>query len=258
MARTLWAGAGTAVALGGHAAPREGGAASAPPGEPVPPPRRGEVAIALHPGGYVRLGDEYVLVANPRAPRGPLSLLVSGLEQEPLAPGDVAWVDEELHVGPHTIPLVAAAPSPSPAPLRPGWRGALVAALESVAGPPSELAEGIAALRTRDVAAAIAALAGRGDGLTPAGDDVLAGFAAWRFAAGGELRISALAAGRCSPIGLAYLRCAERGELPDVAARVVAAIRAGDAEAARQRAGALSRWGSSSGAAILWGVASAT
>ena len=110
---------------------------------------------------------------------------------------------------------------------------------------------GLAALRGGDLEAAVAALAGRGDGLTPAGDDVLAGYAAWSGAA-----LSPLAAG-ASPIGLAYLRCAERGELPEVVARVVAAIRAGDAEAARRRARALSRWGSSSGAAILWGVASA-
>ncbi len=232
--RALWAGAG--VTLRGE----------------------GSVEIALHPGGYVRLGDAYVLVAAPRAPRGPLSLLVAGLEERPLAPGDRAWVDDELHVGGHDVALVEAS-KPSPAgPLRPGWRAALNAALESVPGPPAEIAGGIAALRARDVERAVAELAGRGEGLTPAGDDVLAGYAAWRCAAGDDPALAALAAGRASPIGLAYLRCAERGELPDVAARVVAAIRAGDSELARRRARALSAWGASSGAAMLWGVASAT
>jgi hypothetical protein len=67
-----------------------------------------------------------------------------------------------------------------------------------------------------------------------------------------------MAAARCSPIGLAYLRCAERGEVPEVVARLLAAIRVGDVELARRRAGGLSRWGASSGAAMLWGVASAT
>src|SRR3954447_19882822 len=104
-----------------------------------------------------------------------------------------------------------------------------------------------------DLERAVSELAGRGEGLTPAGDDVLAGYAAWRSAT-----LSPLAAGRASPLGLAYLRCAERGELPEVVARLVAAIRAGDAESARRRARALSRWGASSGAAMLWGVASAT
>jgi Protein of unknown function (DUF2877) len=222
MARTLWAGPG--VSLRGE----------------------GEVEIAFDGGGYLRLGEDYVHVASPRAPRGPLTLLVAGLD--PLRPGEPAWVGDTLHIGPRELPLVERSRAPALGPLRPGWRAALVAALEAIPGPPLELLDGIAALRKGDVTA----LAGRGEGLTPAGDDVLAGYAAWRREA-----ISARVADRCSPIGLAYLRCAERGELPEPVARAVAAIRAGDAEAARRRARALSRWGSSSGAAMLWGVACA-
>jgi hypothetical protein len=220
----------------------------------------GTVEIALHPGGYVRLGDAYALLAVPRAPRGPLTILVSGLERAPLRAGERAFVaDGRLHVGAHTIALdVPLAPSPRAGPLRPGWRAALNAALAAVPAPPPELADGVAALRAGSLEPAVAALAGRGEGLTPAGDDVLAGFAAWCHAAGRPVALAPLAAGAASPIGLAYLRCAERGELPDVAARVVAAVRAGDTDAARRRARALSRWGASSGAAILWGVASAT
>jgi uncharacterized protein DUF2877 len=216
MPRTLWAGSG--VTFRGE----------------------GEVEVAIHPGGYVRLGDDYVLLAIPRAPRGPLSVLVAGLE--PLRPGEPAWVDDALHVGGQTIPLVAPARPAVLGPLRPGWRAALNAALEEIPAPPAWVSTGD-----------VTALAGRGEGLTPAGDDVLAGYAAWR----GE-PISARVADRCSPIGLAYLRCAERGELPEPVARVVAAIRAGDAEASRRRARALSRWGASSGAAMLWGIAGAT
>jgi hypothetical protein len=62
---------------------------------------------------------------------------------------------------------------------------------------------------------------------------------------------------RCSPLGLAYLRCAERGELPEPVAALMRAIRAGDAVVAERRARALSRWGASSGAAMLWGIAAA-
>ena len=65
----------------------------------------------------------------------------------------------------------------------------------------------------------------------------------------------ALAAGRCAPLGRAYLRCAERGELPQPAAEVLAAIRAGDAALAARRARGLREWGASSGAALLWGMA---
>ena len=45
MDRALWAGAGVSL--------RDG---------------EGVVEYALHPGGYIRFGDEFVLVAHPRAP----------------------------------------------------------------------------------------------------------------------------------------------------------------------------------------------
>ena len=83
---------------------------------------------------------------------------------------------------------------------------------------------------------------------------MLAGYAAWHHAAGSAVR---LPAERCSPLGLAYLRCAERGELPDPGERLVRAIRAGDADGAGRSARALAGWGASSGTAILWGVAAA-
>jgi hypothetical protein len=197
----------------------------------------GAVEFATPSGAYLRLGDDFVHLTGPRAPRGPLTLVIAGLGE--LQPGEVVRLNE----------LPAPAPVPPLGPLLPGWRAALNAALEVVPAPRLPLA----ALRAGDPERAVAELAGRGEGLTPAGDDVLAGYAAWR----GEA-LSPLAAGRASPLGLAYLRCAERGELPEVVARVVAAIRAGDAEAARRRARTLSRWGASSGAAMLWGVASAT
>ena len=141
--------------------------------------------------------------------------------------------------------------------LQPGWRAALAAALDAVPAPPAELDDGLAALRLGEVADAVAALAGRGGGLTPAGDDVLAGFAAWRHRDGRAAALSGTGAGRCSPIGIAYLRCAERGELPEPAARAMRAVRDGDVRLARIRARALSAWGASSGAAILWGIAAA-
>ncbi len=207
----------------------------------------GGVEFATASGAYLRFGDDFVHLAGPRAPRGPLTLLVAALGE--LRPGDAAWFDGALHVGAHALAPPPASPVAPLGPLLPGWRRALLAALEVLPAPRLPLA----ALRAGDVERAVSELAGRGEGLTPAGDDVLAGYAAWR----GET-LSPLAAGRASPLGLAYLRCAERGELPEVVARVVAAIRAGDDEAACRRARALSRWGASSGAAILWGVASAT
>ncbi len=183
----------------------------------------GVVEFALHPGGYIRFGDDFVLVATPRSPRGPLTLVTSGLHAAPLRPGQPAWIDDGvLSVGPHRIPLL---PTPWPRPkLGAGWR----AALDVIPKPPL-------------------VGAGVGEGLTPVGDDILAGQAFVR----GEHKGSGPL---CSPLGLAYIRCAVRGELPEVVARV---LESPDEATARRRAQAVSQWGSSSGAAMLWGVASA-
>jgi hypothetical protein len=205
----------------------------------------GRVEIVLDGGGYLRLGERgWLLLAPECAPFGPLSVLVRGLR--PLRAGAaVAHTGDALEVGELRIELRrAAAGAPNgPPPLREGWRAALDAAL-------AECPEPCIPIRANP----IEAMAGLGPGLTPAGDDVLAGYAAWRHADGLP---TSLNGDRCSPIGRAYLRCAERGELPDVAARALAAIRIGDTQLAVQRARALNRWGASSGSAILWGMAAA-
>jgi hypothetical protein len=215
----------------------------------------GTVELAFGPGGYVRCGEKRVLLAPARSPLGPLSILVAGLARGDLAPGDAVTMGAgALVVGSLRIELEGARTPPPPraGALAPGWRAALAAALAVAAPAPAELVPGLEALAAGDLGDAVAQLAGRGDGLTPAGDDALAGFAAWRWAQGSAV---ALPAGRCAPLGRDYLRCAERGELPEPAAAVLAAIRAGDAPAAARRAGGLAHWGASSGAALLWGIA---
>jgi hypothetical protein len=98
--------------------------------------------------------------------------------------------------------------------------------------PPASLVAGIAALTDGRVTDGVRLLAGLGEGLTPAGDDVLAGYAAARLGLGAPVAMAPMAAARASPLGLAYLRCAERGELPD----------------------ALGSWGATSGVGLAWGI----
>jgi hypothetical protein len=239
-ARAGWAGAGVLRSL------RGGGA--------------GCVAVALRDGGYAEFPGGWLLVAPARSPVGPLSLLVDALPNRPFAEGDAARIEGDvLVVGSVRIDLsgVRALARTPPAPRAGDVHPALDAALAECPCPLPDLQDGLAALRAGDLAAAVELLAGRGPGLTPAGDDVLAGYAAWRHAEGGEPLLGHIAAGRSSPLGLAYLRCAERGELPDAAAGVLRAIRSGDARLAARRARTLSRWGASSGRAILWGMAAA-
>ncbi|HUA72853.1 MAG TPA: DUF2877 domain-containing protein [Solirubrobacteraceae bacterium] len=191
---------------------------------------RGQVELVLNGGGgYVRLGSsDWLLLTRPGAPFGPLSLAVDGLDGLGLLPGTPARVTgDRLLVGDRPVSLERMR-------LRPcvGAGVATVAVGAPLPNPPALLEHGIAALAGARVTDAVRLLAGLGDGLTPAGDDVLAGYAAARVALGAPVAISPWASGRSSPIGLAYLRCAERGELPE-----------------RLRA-----WGSSSGTAIAWGM----
>jgi hypothetical protein len=161
-----------------------------------------------------------------------------------------------LHVGGAWIELAGARvpPRAEVVPLYGAWRSAIGAARRSCPAP-GGLEDGVDALRRGALADAVAALAGRGPGLTPAGDDVLAGFAGWRHAAGEPV---SLASPRGSPIGLAYLDCAERGELPEAAQRTLDAVRAGDAALAGRSARVLAHWGETSGGAMLCGMAAAS
>ena len=254
----------------------------------------GSLEIALGAGGYVRLGDDgWVLLAPARAVMGPLTLAVSGLGRVRLEPGWPARVDGEvLEVGPHRISIPpqpqprASAPgvvevdppgAPQPQP-RQGNAGVVelshvgreeprprrvdsrvVELLHVLAGaPPLELAAGVAALAGGHLDRAVAILAGRGDGLTPAGDDVLAGYAGFMALSGRRVALSPLAADRSPPISLAYLRCAERGELPEPAVRLLRALARRDDDAAARDARVLtSTWGASSGRALIHGFAAA-
>ncbi|MEA2289701.1 MAG: hypothetical protein QOD55_1698 [Solirubrobacteraceae bacterium] len=220
----------------------------------------GRVAVALRDGAYVELTGGWLLVAPARSPLGPMSLLADPLPLRPFAEGDAATTARDaLIVGSVRIELdgLRALARPAPPPRGADIGPALEAALAGQPCPLPELRAGLAALQAGDHAAAVARLAGRGPGLTPAGDDVLAGYAAWRHADGGAPALADAAAGRSAPLGLAYLRCAERGELPQVAERVLHAVRAADAPAAARFARALDRWGATSGTALLWGIAAA-
>jgi hypothetical protein len=209
----------------------------------------GRVEVVLDGGGgYVSLGhDRWVLLTHPRTQHGPLSLHVAALG--PLVAGMPArLVDGGLEIGDRRIALAG---------VRMVERRRLSS---SRVGPPAyapcgaELGAGVEALARGDVAAAVDLLAGRGEGLTPAGDDVLAGYAGWMATAGTPVRVADAAADRTTGLSLAYLRCAERGELPAAAEALIAALGREDVAAAARSARALARWGATSGRALMLGM----
>lgn len=234
--------------------------------------RVGAVELALRQGTYVRLGCDWLMLAEPFVPFGPLSLAVHGLERLELSPGlPVCVTGSRMVLGGHAIllermreretaPLASVAPAGTYA-----IATAAAAALAGLPTPPTYLGHGIAALAVGRLRDAVHALAGRGEGLTPTGDDVLAGYAAARAALGapetvaldGSPPLSTLAQERASALGLAYLRCAERGELPDAGAQMLVAIRRGSVAAVQAALPAARGWGASSGIALAWGMAAA-
>jgi Protein of unknown function (DUF2877) len=222
--------------------------------------RAGVLEMVLSRGAYVRFGDDWLALASPDAPFGPLSVAVTGLRRASLRPGQAVRAEGGwLRVGGQAVDvgrMREQRPAANPVNAAPAAvTEAAAAALAVVAGPPEELLPGLRALHRGRLNEGVWRLAGRGDGLTPAGDDALAGYAAWRHAAGATTPLSSLAAGRSSPLGHAYLRCAERGELPDAGAALLAAVRAGDGQAAAAASADLGVWGASSGAAMVWGIA---
>ncbi len=113
---------------------------------------------------------------------------------------------------------------------------------------------------TDDPAQAVERLLGRGPGLTPAGDDVLAGFLVGARAFGLDARrmrgaTAALAPARTTALSAALLRHAGRGECIDEVAAVVAALT--DHGRPEPALGRLLAVGHTSGAALAVGLAEA-
>jgi hypothetical protein len=222
----------------------------------------GNVELVVRRGACIRLGSDWLTLAAPKAPFGPLSVAVSDLDRIALQPGAPAVVRPgRLVLGGEVVsfervrergaPAIPVAAEPD------AIKAAAAAAQAVLPTPPARLRPGLLALLAARWTAAVRLLAGLGDGLTPAGDDVLAGYAAARVALAAPVALSGAAAGRSSGLGLAYLRCAERGELPDAPAGVLAAICRGSAAEARAAVPLLRDWGSSSGAALGWGITAA-
>src|SRR6266508_631604 len=129
--------------------------------------------------------------------------------------------------------------------------------LASRAGPASEQRLS-AALRRGGLGAAACELAGRGAGLTPAGEDVLAGLLLIGRAAGGpdrEARLVALArrAGT-HQISRAFLESAARGRSLAAVHDLIGSCAAAEAAGARAARARLARVGHSSGLDLAYGV----
>ncbi len=241
--------------------------------EPVPAPWCGAgVLEAARPGfvgqvqgtfddGFYVSGpsEEIFAVMGPRHWPGPLHLVAGEMVELPAVHERVHVTDGTLVAGPVCVPLDGCrhwAPSlPERLKAEPeAWHGL-------AAGVDVELASVWEAvrrdLRRGDLAAVFGRLAGRGAGLTPSGDDVLAGIllvCAMDPACRGALGRSARSA-RTTTLSRAYLRWAAAGQSIQPAHALLDAAADGDLDALGRAARSLAAVGATSGRALVAGVA---
>jgi hypothetical protein len=199
---------------------------------------RGRVVSVHRKAVYLRFGVGLCALTTTAAPPGPLHLRVPGLPD--VRPGGAVRTDGRTVRGAGWAVPVAA----------PAWRGSLPA--------PGRLA---GAIRPEQAAVEATRLGGRGPGLTPAGDDVLAGLLLVARAAAGPAAEPALraavAAARTGYIATAFLASAARGQCIAPAHDVLhtlAASGGADTAEARTACARLGGIGASSGTALLLGI----
>jgi hypothetical protein len=237
-------------------------------------PTSGTVCGVFRRAAYLRASGRILAICGPGVAAGPLHLRLDRLPA--LHPGQpVTLGPGRLHVGPGAgLSGAAAAVSLdlrsvarwAPGPVDPAALAQAAArAGDPAAGrrvvdvglPGAMLKAAARRLRAGDLTGVAHLVGGRGPGLTPAGDDLLAGAlvadAALRPGAAGARRRAAAAA-PTTDVAAAFLRWAAEGQciqpVHDVIGAMAAADRAGEG-AARAR---LAEVGASSGAALLLGL----
>ncbi|HEV8652225.1 MAG TPA: DUF2877 domain-containing protein [Actinomycetes bacterium] len=232
-------------------------------------PRGDGVVVAWFPKAtYVRMPGGLLALTAPAVPPGPLHMVLDApLAARPGAP--VTRSGNRLLVGPACVELHGvrtwAGPLPSPVEVRRSAGLVIEAASGTAAGsallahPYREPAlHALERLRAEDLAGAVGLLAGLGPGLTPAGDDALAGMLLARRALdgpGAEARLrSALRAARTSALSLAFLGCAAAGQSIDPVHQLLGAAARRDPGTAVTAARALAEVGASSGADFCFGL----
>ena len=202
---------------------------------------------------------EVFAVMGPRHWPGPLHLVAGEMAELPAVHERARVTDGTLVAGPVCVPLDGCrrwAPSlPERLQADPeAWHG-LAAGVDIELAPVWEAVGHD--LRRGDLAAVSGRLAGRGPGLTPSGDDMLAGVllvCAMDPACRGALGRLARSA-RTTTLSRAYLRWAAEGQSVQPAHALLDAAAAGDLNAMGRAARSLAAVGATSGRALMAGMA---
>ncbi len=231
--------------------------------------RPGRVVAVFSRAVYVRFADDSGIVAivPMDVPSGPLHLRVTSLPKTEV--GDPVMVrGDSLSVGPQRVGLPRGVWRPTPVNHLVGRRSTAARVLRDVLGEPRLLdLEGsqwdvAGDLRQHGLRAAVSHLAGRGSGLTPAGDDCAAGIvlvtsllsqagsATWTSQA-----LVELVSGHDShDIAVAILTSAARGEGIEPLHTLLASCARGDRDMAARDIGVLEGIGHTSGRDMAYGM----
>jgi len=225
-------------------------------------PGEGRVLASFPKACYLQLPAGLVALVGPGAQQGPIHLTLDGFLPAVPSGDRVSVSPDGVMVGDGRVDL-------------PGlrqWRGELpppdrvsearplvLDALSGVAArclvPPARAAVARERVSRDDLEGAAVALAGAGPGLTPAGDDALAGILFACRALGCDADLVAIArSARTTTLSGAFLVWAARGQALASVHALLEAAAAGDARGAASAAASLGSVGHSSGADFAWGL----
>ena len=217
------------------------------------------------PGGLIAL-------CSTQVPRGPLHLRMTALPAV-LTGCPVLVATGSLRIGDHASPLTAPVWAPRLPPVSTlgrahqearDWLSSLGPTLDlGPAGAAGLAGDALAALRRGDLLTFAGLVGGRGSGLTPAGDDLLAGVLLVACALRDGSPTDSWTLQRCAhreptnDIARAFLASAARGRCIEPAHALLKGLADADRRTVQSAADELGRFGSSSGAALAYGIRTA-
>ena len=235
-------------------------------------PGPGRVLAVFSRALYLCVPGGLVALCSRQVPRGPLHLRMAALPAARVG-AQVLVSSGHLELGGEVCPLTAPIWSPRlptasrlsrACPYARDWLPSIGPTLDLGPGENAGLpGDALSALRHGDLLTFAGLVSGRGAGLTPTGDDVLAGVLLVAGALRGGSRFDGTTRRRCArrtptnDIAGAFLACAARGRCIEPAHALLSALADADRGATRSAISGLRRFGSSSGEALAYGIRTA-
>lgn len=227
-------------------------------------PLQGRIIGRFTSGFYARIRDQIFAAAGPLIWPGPIHLITEQVPELAAEAGEVWLTATRLHYPGGTVDIASATPYTPAIPTAERLRAAapLLAQWVDMAGPPEDLQACwdpvLAAVGDNDIAGAALILQGRGIGLTPSGDDVLAGlllFARWSGVPQTELTSIAERV-ETTDLSRSFLQWAARGQsIEPIHALVICSSPAAErSERFNRAAEIVCQVGHRSGAALMAGL----